>query len=45
MKRISIQSTPTRLQEKLSEVKKVIQITNPDYEIVFKRLYLYYDMR
>ena len=35
---------PSTLQEILGEVKKAIQITNPDYDIVIKRLYVYYDM-
>ena len=34
-----------KLQEILNELKKVIQITNPDYDIVIKRLHLYYDMK
>ena len=36
---------PTKLKEILDEVKKTIQITNPDYDIVIKRLHLYYDMK
>ena len=36
---------PSKLQEILGEVKKAIQITNPDYDIAIKRLYLYYDMK
>ena len=36
---------PMKLQEILKEVKKVIQISNPDYDIVIKRLHLYYDMK
>ena len=35
---------PSKLQEIL-EVKKTIQITNPDYNIVIKRLHLYYNMK
>ena len=29
----------------LGKVKKAIQIINPDYDIVIKRLHLYYDMK
>ena len=36
---------PAKLQEILKEVKKAIQISNPDYDIVIKRLYLYYNMK
>ena len=36
---------PAKLQEILSEVKKVLQITNPDYDLVLDRLHLYYDMQ
>ena len=36
---------PKKLQEILHEVKKAIQITNPDYYIVIKRFHLYYDMK
>ena len=35
---------PVKLWEILEEVKKAIQISNPDYEIFIKRLHLYYDM-
>ena len=34
-----------KLQDILNEVKKTIQITNQDYNIVIKRLHLYYDMK
>ena len=34
-----------KLQEILKEVKIAIQISNPDYDIVIKRLHLYYDMK
>ena len=34
-----------KLQEILKEVKKAIQISKPDYNIVIKRLHLYYDMK
>ena len=36
---------PMKLQEILKEVKKAIQISNPDYHVVIKRLHLYYDMK
>ena len=36
---------PSRLQDILGKVKKAIQTTNPDYDIVIKRLHLYYDMK
>ena len=36
---------PSKLQEILSKFKKVIQIANPDYDIVIKRLHLYYNMK
>ena len=36
---------PSNLQEILNELKKVIQITNPDYDIAITRLHLYYDMK
>ena len=36
---------PSKLQEVLGKVKKVITITNLDYDIVIKRLHLYYDMK
>ena len=35
----------SRLQEILGKVKKAIQITNPNCDIVIKRLHLYYDMK
>ena len=37
--------TPNKLQEILSEVKKSLLITNPDYTLVLDRLHLYYDMQ
>ena len=37
--------TPKKLQEVLSEVKKSLLITNPDYTLVLDRLHLYYDMQ
>ena len=36
---------PAKLQEILSEVKKSLQITNPDNDLVLDRLHLYYDMQ
>ena len=36
---------PSELQEILGKVRKAIQITNPDYDIVIKRLQLYYDIK
>ena len=35
----------SKLHETLGKVKKAIQITNPDYDSVIKRLHLYYDMK
>ena len=35
----------SKLQIILNAVKNVIQTTNPDYDIVIKRLHLYYDMK
>ena len=37
--------TPKRLQGILSEVKRSLHITNPDYILVLDRLHLYYDMQ
>ena len=37
--------TPLKLQEILSSVKKTPIKTNPDYDIVIKRLQLYYNMK
>ena len=34
----------SKLQDILIEVKKTLQITNPDYDLVIDRLHLYYDM-
>ena len=36
--------TPLKLQEILDSVKETLIKTNPDYDIVIKRLHLYYDM-
>ena len=37
--------TPQKLQEILNSVKETLIETNPDYNIVIKRLHLYYDMK
>ena len=37
--------TPLKLQEILDSVKETLIKTNPDYDIVIKRLHLYYDMK
>ena len=37
--------TPLKLQEILGSVKETLIKTNPDYDIVIKRLHLYYDMK
>ena len=37
--------TPKKLQEILTEVKRSLHITNPDYTLVLDRLPLYYDMQ
>ena len=36
---------PDKLQEILTEVKKSLHVTNPDYNLVIDRLNLYYDMQ
>ena len=36
--------TPEKLKEILHEVRKMLRITNPDYDLVIDRLHLYYDM-
>ena len=36
--------TPEKLKEILHEVRKTLQITNPNYDFVIDRLPLYYDM-
>ena len=36
---------PMKLQKILKEATKAIQISKPDYDIVIKRLHLYYDMK
>ena len=37
--------TPLKLKEILSEVRKTMQATNPDYDLIIDRLNLYYDMQ
>ena len=37
--------TPLKLQEILDLVKEALIKTNPDYDIVIKRLHLYYNMK
>ena len=37
--------TPLWLQEILSTVKTAVRKTNPYYDLVMKRLYLYYNMK
>ena len=37
--------TTYKLQEILNSVKETLTKSNPDYDIVIKRLYLYYDMK
>ena len=37
--------TPSELKEILSEVRKMLQVTNPDYDLVMDRLHVYYDMQ
>ena len=36
---------PYKLQEILNSVKETLSKSNPDYDIVIKRLHLYYDMK
>ena len=36
---------PSKLKEILSEVRKTLRVTNPDYDIVIDILHLYYDMQ
>ena len=35
---------PAKLQKILSEIKKSLEATKPDYDLVLDRLHLYYDM-
>ena len=37
--------TPLKLQEILNSTREMLTKTNPDYDIVIKRLHLYYDMK
>ena len=37
--------TPKKLQDILSEVRRSLQVTNPEYNLVWDRLHLYYDMQ
>ena len=37
--------TPLILQEIIDSIKETLIKTNPDYDIVIKRLHLYYDMK
>ena len=37
--------TPLKLQEILYSIKEMLTKINPDYDIVIKRLHLYYDMK
>ena len=37
--------TPLKLQEILDSVKEALIRTNPEYDIVIKRLHLYYNMK
>ena len=37
--------TPLKLKEMLNVVRNTVRKTNPDYDLVTKRLYLYYDMK
>ena len=36
---------PIKLQKILNEIKNAIQISNLDYDIIIKKLHLYYDMK
>ena len=37
--------TPLKLKEILNTVRNTVRKTNPDYDLVIKRLYLYCDMK
>ena len=37
--------TPIKLKEILTEVRRTLHVTNPNYELVIDRLHLYYDMQ
>ena len=36
---------PSKLNTILQEVKETLQVNNREYDLVMKRLYLYYDMK
>ena len=36
--------TPVKLQEILIDIRKTLQVTNPDYDLVIDQIHLYYDM-
>ena len=36
--------TPSKLKEILTQVRKKLRVTNPDYDLVIDRLHLYYNM-
>ena len=42
---ISLVVTPYKLQEILNSVKETLIKSNPDYDIIIKRLHIYYDMK
>ena len=37
--------TPLKLKETLNAVRNTVRKTDPNYDLVIKRLYLYYDMK
>ena len=37
--------SPLKLKEILNTVRNTVRKTNPDYDLVIKRLHLYYDMK
>ena len=37
--------TPQKLKEILNAVRNTVRKTNPDYDLVIRRLHLYYDMK
>ena len=36
--------TPVKLQEILMEVRKMLQVTNPDYDLMIDQIHLFYDV-
>ena len=42
---LPISLSPSKLNLILQKVKQAVQIRNKDYDLVIKRLYLYYDMK